>query len=45
MKKKEILEMDFYDFCGSACLFMSDKDKIKWYRENIHLLKQITQNR
>ena len=30
---QEILEIDFYDLCGCAALWMSDEDKIKYYRE------------
>lgn len=33
MTDKEILEIDFYDLCGCAALWMSDEDKIKYYRE------------
>jgi hypothetical protein len=33
MTDKEILEIDFYDLCGCAALFMSDEDKIKYYKE------------
>jgi len=34
MSDKEILKLDFYDFCGTAAIFMSDEEKIKWYRDN-----------
>jgi hypothetical protein len=30
---EEILQIDFYDLCGCAALWMSDEDKIKYYRE------------
>lgn len=33
MTDQEILEIDFYDLCGCAALWMSDEDKIKYYRE------------
>ena len=33
MTDKEILEIDFYDLCGCAAAFMSDEDKIKYYKE------------
>lgn len=33
MPDQEILEIDFYDLCGCAALWMSDEDKIKYYRE------------
>lgn len=34
MTDNDILELDFYDFCGSAAVFMTDKDKIEWWREH-----------
>ena len=33
MTDKEILEMDFYDFCGCASVFMTALDKIDWWRD------------
>ena len=33
MTDEQILKLDFYDFCGTAAVFMSDEDKIKWWRE------------
>jgi hypothetical protein len=33
MTDKEILEIDFYDLCGCAALWMTDEDKIKYYKE------------
>ena len=35
MSDKEILELDFYDFCGVGAIFMTDIEKIKWYRKMI----------
>jgi hypothetical protein len=35
MTDKQILKMDFYDFCGVGTCFMTDQDKIDWYRKNI----------
>jgi len=35
MTDKEILEIDFYDFFGSADVFVTDEERIKWYRKNI----------
>ena len=35
MTDKEILEIDFYDFFGSASIFSTDKEKIDWYRKVI----------
>lgn len=32
MKDEQILKMDFYDFCGSAAVFMTNQDKIDWWR-------------
>jgi len=29
---KEILEVDFYDLCGMNEIFMTDEDKIKYWR-------------
>ena len=40
MTDKQILELDFYDFCGCASVFMTDEDKIKWYREAIENAKE-----
>ncbi len=34
MTDKQILEQDFYDFCGSSAVFMTDQDKIDWWRNN-----------
>mgnify|MGYP001370446395 CR=1 FL=1 len=33
MTDQEILEIDFYDLCGNAAIWMSDEDKINWWRE------------
>ena len=33
MKDEDILKMDFYDFCGVASAWMTDEDKIKWWKE------------
>lgn len=33
MSDEEILELDFYDFCGTASVFMTNEDKIKWFRD------------
>lgn len=32
MTNKEILEIDFYDFFGSASCFMTSQEKIDWWR-------------
>ncbi len=34
MTDEEIVKIDFYDLCGSWAIFMTDADKIKYYREN-----------
>ena len=44
MTDKEILEIDFYDLCGCAALWMSDEDKIKYYRACIENSKVLTLN-
>ncbi|HWY11950.1 MAG TPA: hypothetical protein VN026_11525 [Bacteroidia bacterium] len=31
--REEVLKIDFYDFCGSWAVFMTDDDKIKCYEE------------
>jgi hypothetical protein len=33
MTDTEILKMDFYELCGTASAFMSDRDKINYWRE------------
>ena len=33
MSDKDILEIDFYDLCGCAALWMSDEEKVKYHRE------------
>ena len=33
MTDQEILEIDFYDLCGCAALWMTDQEKIDYYRE------------
>ena len=33
MTDEEILSMDFYDFCGTASVFMSSAEKIKFWKE------------
>lgn len=30
---EEILQIDFYDFCGVGALWMTDDDKIQYWRE------------
>ena len=35
MTDKEILNIDFYDLCGCGALWMTDDDKIKYWREFI----------
>ena len=35
LTRKEILKQDFYDFVGICDVFMTDDDKVIWYRENI----------
>jgi hypothetical protein len=37
---EEILKMDFYDFCGVAAAWMTDEDKIKWFRDTFNETKQ-----
>lgn len=32
MTDEEILKIDFYDLCGIGALWMSDQDKIDYYR-------------
>lgn len=32
MTDEEILKIDFYDLCGISELWMSDQDKIDYYR-------------
>ena len=34
MTDEQILRLDFYDFCGSFAVFMTDEEKIKWFRED-----------
>jgi hypothetical protein len=31
---EQILKMDFYDLCGSASSFMTDQEKIDWWRNS-----------
>jgi hypothetical protein len=38
MTEEEILKIDFYDFCGIETLWMTDADKIKYWRENMENL-------
>lgn len=45
MTSEEILEMDFYDLCGSASTFMTDNDKIEWWRNNIKTIEDCTINK
>lgn len=35
MTDEEILKIDFYDLCGVGELWMSDQDKIDYYRRVI----------
>jgi len=35
MTNEEILQIDFYDLCGIGALWMTDDDKIKYWREVI----------
>lgn len=42
MTDSEILQIDFYDLCGCDALWMTDNDKIKYWREVIE--KQINEN-
>jgi hypothetical protein len=44
MTDQEILEIDFYDLCGCAALWMSDEDKIKYYRECMNTPCRLTAN-
>lgn len=32
MSDKEILKIDFYDLCGSHSIWMTDEDKINYWR-------------
>lgn len=32
MTDEEILEIDFYDICGIGSVWMSDEDKIEYYK-------------
>lgn len=33
MTDTDILKIDFYDICGIASIFMSDQDKINYWKE------------
>ena len=33
MSDEEILEHDFYDLCGCAAVFMTDQEKVDYWRE------------
>ena len=35
MTDQEILQVDFYDLCGCGALWMTDEEKIKYWREVI----------
>lgn len=35
MKDEEILKVDFYDLCGCGALWMTDNEKIKYWRQVI----------
>jgi hypothetical protein len=37
MTEQEVLEIDFYDLCGCSALWMTDEDKIKYYRECMNI--------
>lgn len=39
MTDREILKIDFYDLCGIGALWMSDEDKIKYWREVVENCK------
>lgn len=32
MTDEEILQIDFYDLCGCSAIWMTDEDKIKYWR-------------
>ena len=35
MSDEQILQIDFYDFCGCSALWMTDENEIKYWRETI----------
>lgn len=35
MTDQEILQVDFYDLCGIGSLWMTDEEKIKYWREMV----------
>lgn len=37
MTDKEILQIDFYDLCGIGALWMTDQEKIDYYREVMNI--------
>lgn len=47
MTDDEILEIDFYDLCGCAALWMSSDEKINYYKRlfNIQTIKMENQNK
>lgn len=44
MTDEEILKVDFYDLCGSGALWMSDEEKIKYYRRVVENKKDEKDN-
>ena len=44
MADEEILQLDFYDFCGIGSCNMSDEDKIKWFRDSEEAFKKFMEN-
>jgi NTP pyrophosphatase (non-canonical NTP hydrolase) len=36
--EEEILKADFYDFCGIDSIWMTNDQKIKWWRENMETI-------
>jgi len=40
MSEEEILKIDFYDLCGVGSIWMTDQDKIDWWRKYIENKKQ-----
>lgn len=44
MTDEQILDLDFYDFCGIDAIGMTKEQKIKWYREVIEDKKQVCES-
>ena len=43
MTDEQILQIDFYDLCGCGTLWMTDEEKIKYYREVVERVKFINE--